>query len=861
MPADLEALVATRDHRGLAALLAELDDAEAAAARRWYRATGRRQAAEATAERNRDAGTVVVLLAVGLAGARDAARACDFPRETRYGRVGGTRLLAVLEIAARRGPGWCRDFVEAVSQRPVLQSWASPDEVVAVCLPLVAHHGLDVPAGPAYAHGWASLAVESQRTQDVGELENHLARLDGTGRASYVPGLVPSAGFRPLLAATPQLQQTLERVLETPRALSMLTYLDQPGWSLGPAVADLVADGLVCAPPLVDAALRALTSGYRPSEQRVATTFLDAAGFGAAEAAVRVPFLLQVLATAHGSVTSLLLPVLLAVPLQPDDLRELGSVVLLRREKAQKVVLLDQLEQVPHDDPRAGTVIELLREAARLDDRALAGRAENLLRSLGAATGHDLDGPLLVVAWDDPPEAPGVEDFQRAPATAAGLAQLRAEQLPDLLKEARWLDLAVRRAASDAGALRSEIRAWPPPTWVDSTAEKYLIGWATGVEPPSPTSWLPVRGHRLLATALAAETVARLGRVTELLSTPSREDGTIAWTDLVDRLRRAGPAGYAPADLLQALLRLDPVRADELTLLDGLVVAPHLPRTGVRHWWSRRGPSHDDAASVVRAWIEGGGLPQRRALMLGGHANLTPVRLPPVPPALEDDPMVEGLAAGLRSSPADLPDHGSHQGLRADRYLAVVPWWAEVLAADGETARLEHRGPETAPFADVVRSPGPFGPAVHLQAARLLGGWDPAERSRAVELVLAAVSRRRLDPDLLADQYVVLLDAGVLSLARTSDAWEQVVLGGGLAFVWPSLRAVLERGTTTRPLPGGLAELLRMVRPYLPTVVANVGGDVLPAGVAELAGSRTATKARAEARALLEALTLTTEAA
>lgn len=729
-------------------------------------------------------------------------------------------------------------------------------------MPLVAFHSLDVPAGPAYAHGWAQLAVESQRSQDAGELENHLAWLDGAGRASYLPGLVPSAGFRALLTATPQLQQTLVRVLETPQALSVLTYLDQPGWSLEQAVAEAVSGGLVSRQALVDAALESLGRNHRPSEQRVAATFLTAAGFGPADAAGRVPSLLQLLGTVHGSITSILLPVLLATALEPEDLRELGSVVLLRREKAQQALLLDWLADVPRDDARAATVAELLREAARLDDRTVAGRAEHALRSRGAEVAAlEPDVAPAMVAWNDPPATAAVEDFHRPAASPAGLERLRAEQGPDLLKESRWLDLVVRRAAADADALRTEVRAWPPQTWVDSTVERLLLGWATGVEPASPTSWLPVRGHRVLTTALVAETFARLGSVVELLSTPSREDGTIAWTDLVARLRRAVPMGYAPVDLLQALLRLDPVGGDQIMLLDGIEVGPHLPRTAVRRWWSRRTAVPEDAASVVRAWVEGGGLPRRRATILARHPSLTTVRLPVVPPRLDGDEMVADLAAGFRSSPTELPAHGSHHGLQADRYLAVVPGWAEVLAADEESRRLEHRAPATACLADMVRSPGPFGPAVHLHAARLLGGGDPAERTRAAGLVLAAVGRRRLDPDLFAEQTAFLLEAGALSLARASDAWEQVVLGGGLAFVWPSIRAVLERATQARPLPPGLADVLRMLRPYVATIAAHVEGDVLPAGVADLAGERSATKARAEARALLEALPAAEEVA
>lgn len=867
MPADLETLVAARDHQGLVTRLRGLDERATVEASRWYRASGRRQAKAAAEGRDRDAATVVVLLAVALGGARDAARACDFPRLTRIGRLGGSRLLLVLEIAAARGATWCRDFVEEVAERPVLAAWASPDEVVALCLPLVAHHGLDVPGGPAYAHGWTALAVESQRSHDPDDQVNHLARLDPEGRASYLPGLVASAGLAALLAATPRLPQTLERVLETPRALSMLTHLDQPGWLLGPAVTDLVASGSVERGPLVEAALRALTAGFRPSEQRVAAAVLEAAGFGRVDVTDRVPYLLSVLSTAHGSVTAVLLPVVLAAPLEPDDLRELGSVVLLRREKAQKVLLLDRLAEVPPDDPRGQAVVEVLRQAAGLDDCALADRAASRLRARAPGSTSDAPGVPEAsdeqvrggdgwpdVGWDAAPEPPATSPFRRAPATPAGLARLRAEQRPDLLVEARWLDLVVRRAAADPGALRAEVAAWPSQTWVDTSVEASLVGWATGRAPAEPSTWLPARGHRRLTAALAAETAKRLGSTTELLSTPSLEDGSLALVDLVERIGRLGTTPYGPADLLQALLRLGPVRPDEVALLDGVAPPPARPRTGLRRWWPGRDTGPQAAAGVVRTWVEAGGLPPRRATLVTGYASLATVSLPVVPSSAELTSVVADLADGLWVSATQPPPHPLHQRLESGRYLAVVPWWAEALAADAEAGRLEHRGPETSSLAAMVAGPGSLGPAVHLHLARLLAGWDPAGRSRAAELALTAHGGRRLDVRLLAEQTVVLLEQGVLSLARAADGWEQVVLGGGLALVWPSVRAVLARATTASPLPTGLAELLRMVRPYVATVAANVPGDVLPPGVAALAGSRSATKARAEARALLDAV-------
>ena len=80
--AELEALLAARDHTGVAACVNGLDETEMDAARRWYRRTGRKQAREAldahwSAHGASNVGTINLLLAVSLAATgRDAARAC-----------------------------------------------------------------------------------------------------------------------------------------------------------------------------------------------------------------------------------------------------------------------------------------------------------------------------------------------------------------------------------------------------------------------------------------------------------------------------------------------------------------------------------------------------------------------------------------------------------------------------------------------------------------------------------------------------------------------------------------------------------------------------------------------------------------
>ncbi|HEY0239902.1 MAG TPA: hypothetical protein VGC37_14785, partial [Friedmanniella sp.] len=638
------------------------------------------------------------------------------------------------------------------------------------------------------------------------------------------------------------------------RALSELSYLDQPGWSLEAGVRTAVKEGLAGRELLVDAVLASYTRSDRPSEQRVTTQVLAGAGFGADDAAMRVPFLLQVLPTVHGCVTAALLPALLAAPLAPDDLLEAGSTVLVRKEKAQKTVLLDRLDTVTAEDPLAAAAVPLWREVQGLDDRTLAGRAGRALQARGLATAPDA-APAFEVGWDDPPAAVPVDPFRPATPSAAGLARLRTETALDPLAEARWLDLVVRYGAADLDGLRSEARHGPPAEGFETQVAGLLRRWADGAPLGVARDCDPRRGFETFVGMLAAETLLRLGTPFVLLSTPSRADGSITFDDLVRRLRESQPNGYGPVDLLQALLRLEPTGPDRLGLLDGLEVAPNDRPATPRRWWQRERAVPDDAVPVVRDWVLGGGVPERRADVADGRATCAAVRLPTVPPGLVGHRVVAALGAGVDVAP-DEPvwRRWRTAWLSPDVVLGVVPTWSEAVAADQECFLAEHRSWYPHALTEIVGAPGPLGPAVHLHVARLLGGPVAQERLGAVEALLVAVGRRRLDPGLFAEHSVFWAASGLTPLARTSEAWEQVVLGGGLGFLWPTLRAVLQHATTQSPKPAGLAELLRMLRPYAATIAANVPGPVWPEGVDALARSSSASKARTEARALLDAV-------
>ena len=858
--AELEALLAARDHRGVAACLNGLDETELEAGRRWYRRTGRKQAREAVAggwdiHVSNDGGTVNLLLAVSLAATgRDAARACAFTETFSAEWTCGDRLLSIIELAAARGPGWAQDFAESASQVKVRRPWDMARELALICLPLIARFDLDVPQGPGYVDAWVELALELQRPPHSPQWERCLARVDDTGRAVRMGELWPEAGLAGFLRVTPRPQQTLVRLLETPTTLGRLGDLDQPGWSAQKGIKAAVDEGLLDRNALVDAILSCYTRSDRPSEQRVTTQLLAAVDFGPADAAARVPFFLQVMPTVHGSVTAALLPALLGVPLGPDDLLDLGSTILLRKEKAQKVTLLDRLDAIAPDDPLANAAEQLWRQAQGLDDTTLATRAERALATLGDATEPDAD-PAFEVPWDTPVEPLPSIPFRRGEPTLAGLARLRAHESHDPRTEARCLDVVVRLGAPGPDALRAVARELEPVSSSDPDVVELLVHWSHGRPVEVTRPFRQGVDFETLVTMLVAETLLRVSTPTELLSTPSRQDGSLTFDDLVVRLRATAGAGYGPVDLLQALLRLEPTDPDRLHLLDGLAVAPYDHPPPRRRWWQRDTAVFEDAVPVVRAWVQGGGLPVRIGTVVDGRASCPSVRLPAVPPGLVGHPVIAALTAAVEPQ-LDEPDcWGKRTNWLIPRtVLGVVPAWSEAVAPDQECFLVEHR--ITSPYClrMMVGAPGRLGPAVHLHAARLLGGPAPEERALAVEEVLVAVGQRRLDPGLFAQHSLYWVSSGAAPLARTSEAWEQVVLGGGLGFLWPTLRAALQHATTRNPKPAGLAELLRMVRPYLGTVVANVPDPVLPNGVTALAGEAAASKARAEARALVAAV-------
>jgi hypothetical protein len=330
------------------------------------------------------------------------------------------------------------------------------------------------------------------------------------------------------------------------------------------------------------------------------------------------------------------------------------------------------------------------------------------------------------------------------------------------------------------------------------------------------------------------------------VSTPTRTDGTLDLPTLVDRLRGYGDTPVGPADLFLALLRLEPLPQDPPDGLDEVRAPLWSADSHPARWSLRRRPAPaTTAADLVRRWVEGGGLPRFPTRHEGGAVNLDPVRLP------LDLADVPGMPAELETGHVDgVQDEYYDWGLTVETGVGVAPGWADLLAAriQRQFDQAGRMPPRWLPL--MASSPDP-GPAVVHVVAATLSHADEDHRLLAVDSALVLMGRGRWNPDDYTACCRHMLADGVLRLARLAHAWEQLILAGGLQLLWPTVTAVLDDAAALDRKPPGLADLLGMVRRY----VGAVPDPVLPDAVHALAESRGSSKAKAEAAALVAAVT------
>jgi hypothetical protein len=874
---ELDAAARAGDWRALDDLLGRLDADGVREAKRWYR-TNRAPlnavARDWTIPVDRDGLRACCdLLAVSLAPSAEKAAAW-FGWHHYWRTDGGDRLQAVVQRMGDRGRDWCAAFLEAASARVFRGDFESDATRLArIGLPLAEYYDLPLPMGGSFVQGWAEhyrlLMAEAshQAHAQVAAVTGTRLVFDAQGRlhARSVP--VAEQTLAGAWRADPLLPDVLPAVIERPGTLGALVSFSVPAWELGPAVSTMVDEGRLERERLLEPCLQALTRDEPAATQKALVTVLDALGFAAQDAKGRVPLLLGAMATARGPVTAALLPVLLDTISGPEEMTELAVTVFSRKEKRQRTELLRALVHRESVD-RFGreAVVAGLASAAESDDESLAERARRALAGLGVEAERPGAQPVADL-WCDPAPAPPAQPFQQVEPTPEGLtAALSAFGAGGLGHvTARFLDAFVRWAWDDRAAFAAFVRSvWQRHDWQRPEVVNRAADWANGGldrgqherevakirfyhggawRPYVSQDWhlwsMPVT--EALMRLHVSETLLAAGSVPFLLSTPSDESGGISFDDLAARLRSYGDAPCGELDLFQALLRLEPVdpaRADEL---DG-VVATFRGReaTGLRRFLGGARSPGADAVGVVRQWVAGGGLPALQVTAVERGLHVAPAALP-VP--LDAFPSVPpGLVAGHH--PAHHKDFSEYL-VAADTTIDVVPHWPELVAAKTQSSFDQSSTSSPRWLEWLVEAPGIAGPAVHHALATTLGHADEAARLRGVDAALALMARDRFDSGDFERACLALLRRGKLRLARSSSAWEQVLLGGGMKPLWPTVTAVVEAACLMERRPAGLAELLSMARRY----AAAEPGAVVPPAVVAIAEAKGASKVHVEARA------------
>lgn len=885
--AAVERMVETSDWRAVHAWLTGLGADDRAAAGAWYRRKGRAQARQ-TAERVWRANSRVVqlMLAVALSEtAPEASRNCRWG--SRYLWGDGERAAALCaDLLVARGRGWATEFVDLATATTFRgESGRGVGEVTALVGPAVDAFGLHVASADTYVLGWAELITAAHlHATSEGREQWYPLTLLRSGPDGSRPAFDLSADttLADCLRGGEHVTELLCAALDLPDALKGWAAFKAPAWDIAGTVRDLVDDGSLDRSPVLDRVLHALARDDRAHNQRVLAQVLAGLDVAPAEVRERVALLLNIVATAHGSVTGTLLELLLAAEVDDVDLIEFGTVILARPEKAQKQRLLAHLAATG-----GGAREPLLLLAADSEDASLAAKARGMLGPDGAAATDDAPGAAGgseqpgQPAWTHPvePFAPG--SFLPYPADESGLdrAQSEAETWSRITTEAAFLDLVVRFGHRSLDEIRAAILTTAPPNWYAHVRTPFLlhqwvttgnptrsyrrtatsITFADGPERVVEEHEFEMRPPELLAFTdrLVEETLPRLGSVRELLSTPSRLDGTVTVQDLAQRVRRAQSTGYGPYDLVQALLRLEPTSPADLAHFAGLVLppAPAVPVNGVRKrgWFpDRRSPAGElDGVEAIRYWITAGGRGARVVDMSGQDVRASALVLPLTGRLAE----LEGLAAAAAAIGPDQERHRAWGSNEPGPYLGVLPYDAEGLA----TAIARGRDLDSVFHAQAlplfVGSAGPIGPALHHHLARLLVHPRLDSRLLAAQAVAEIARQGRLDPDLVAERSLALFEAGELPLARAAHGWSQVAAQASLEVVWPAWTRVLDRACAAPRKPAGLADLLRATRELVGVASRHDPHAALPASVGRLAAQSGSTKAVTEARALLAATT------
>jgi hypothetical protein len=830
----LERFVVEADVDGLADFLLAATPEETAAARVWYRAHRKWVGEHHHSEQWRQAHPldddpinkiepgIGPVLAVALAGPASAVKWIDWRRMYCYDDVPQCRRF--VEVAIGRGREWCAEFVPAAAVVPMWQGTTpvNPVPIYRCVTKIVVAWELSVPDGATFTRGWASTlgweaaaddiiadAVRSPLFPDV----FHHALANGTLGSQRMARIAPKAG------------------------------------------AELVARGIVDRDRLVAQVVDLLSAQLAAGTQRVLAGLIGSLEMTAAEVPNQWAALRGIISTAHGSLGAALLPFAVDALSSADDLLELCTTLVGRPETKQRRDLAAALthpglqERLGPDAARAG--LRLLREAADKDLK-LGAQVDAALAALGSPAEEPI-APTAIGLW------------HLLPPAERPYAATRIGEFPGLTPELlRWMpgDSEIRRDPPDALpdlALAAVVReAWtngPDGAWArlapmfdapppyapplfrvlhdgrpGSSGFDYFEAFdLVGVSRYDVTTRHLAEPFDLnFATSsmrylLGRETLARLGRMACLLSTPSHDDLTISFEALVPRLQLNQGSTFGPLDLFQTLLRLRPVDPAELTALDGLRLA--LDATVVPPGRSCAVP---DAIDAIRDWVRCGGLPRNE----------------PIPPSNRWSP---------EFAPVELP-------LDPELFGVVPPQILNNLAGfDDYAARLVPRWPDARAVSLPYRFLNTEEPPGRYAYARLVAALADEQadvRTEAGRIVLASIAREQFDTQLLTSVAVEQCAGGQVSLTHLTRGWDVLASSGGLRVVWPAAVEVARHACAAQRRPTGLDKLFRLLARLAP----EVPDLQLPGEIRQLAGKRGSTQVQLSARELLARADATTEA-
>jgi len=419
----------------------------------------------------------------------------------------------------------------------------------------------------------------------------------------------PDPDLEAFFFTAPHLEQLVCQVIASPTALQVVHGPEFSG-----LVTAAVASGAIGRQPVLAAVLDALdTTGYRPGAQRTLVTMLAGLDLTTADVAAVLPRMVSLLGIAPSTGATLLWEHLATMDLAPQDLLEIGAVVLSRPEKKLRAALVAYLVRVPAASPLLPTAVELCTVAALLDDRVTAGRARKYVEQHAPDQAVPDDAPVGPGQWAAPP-APWRTPWDLPPAVAVSeVERVWREDVP-----------------------------WREEPW-----------WWAGD---------PLHG-------LAREYKARPAGGT-CLCVPTWSDWTVSFDDLLARVKAARDEGYWPHDLAQALLRLEPTDPARAAELDGLTLAcATTPR--FRPW-----ATHPDGVGLIRTWVAAGGMTVGEATFDGrGDAVLADLRLPVVVPGVPAMRTLTGNDTGLTVSMVPLAAEHMCSGARATHSKTLYYHW------------------------------------------------------------------------------------------------------------------------------------------------------------------------------------------